>query len=508
MRIWQAITLLGETVFGLNSTTATPTTLQRVWGNVTAKAGDRNPSAVSHTVFGGIAPYHSIEGRAGSPNENEFAENADHFHYKFWNFRNLGTTLAGAARANPMPEKRQFAQAIYTAGDPQDLNTSAQNTSLCLHSGAIPAAGVALAGEVSIDTTATGTTTAPVYSGVVTFRYSSNPNVLAGQQYLVQITGTTVAGIQAAFYYASVNTPSASVGGGLWEFKLDVTGLDPVHWTPGLAGLSTQTANFNVLPFSSTLTLATTQVASPAVAGDPSLLDVTLAAAPPSYLAIGHVMSFLPLTTSTIGTITKGVVYPGTVVKITGNVVRVRFGDARYQAATPAITGSDTTPANYVIAAGVRDLQHEIPTGYLSVGQYRNGNGVVVANAFGSVAFGSTAVRSCGVGMHLYIGTSDTWKAGTDNDDNAITLQGNVLSMAKANVGSGTTVARIKHGRATLVSGSVTVSDATVTANSRIFLSGGNHHVHVSARVAGTSFTITSASGSDTANVDWIIIEP
>ena len=47
-----------------------------------------------------------------------------------------------------------------------------------------------------------------------------------------------------------------------------------------------------------------------------------------------------------------------------------------------------------------------------------------------------------------------------------------------------------------------------VTANSRIFLSGGNHHVHVSARVAGASFAITSASGSDTANVDWIIIEP
>jgi len=36
----------------------------------------------------------------------------------------------------------------------------------------------------------------------------------------------------------------------------------------------------------------------------------------------------------------------------------------------------------------------------------------------------------------------------------------------------------------------------------------GPHFVRVSARVAGASFTITSASGSDTANVDWMIVEP
>jgi hypothetical protein len=429
MRIWQGITLFGETVFGLNSTIATPTTLQRVWGSVSAKSGDRNPQAVSMTVFGPAAPYHSIEGRAGSPNENEFAENADHFHYKLWNFRNTGTDLNGVARLNPMPEKRQFAQLIYTAGDPQNLTTSAQNTSLCVHSGAIPAAGAALANEVSIDTTAVGTPTAPSFSGVVTFRVSSNPNVLAGQQYLVRITGTTVAGIQAAIYYASVNTASASVGGGQWEFKLNVTGLDPVHWTPALSGVSTQVANFDVFPFSSTLTLATTQVASPAVSGDPSLLDITLASTPPAYLGIGHVLSFLPLTTSSIGTITKGIMYPGTVVKITGNVVRVRLGEARFRQNAPTVTGSDTTPANYVVAAGVRDWQHEIPIGYQLVSQYRNGDGLVTCNVFGSVALGASVVRSCGVGMNLYIGTSDTWRAGTDNDDNAMTLQGNVLSV-------------------------------------------------------------------------------
>lgn len=68
-------------------------------------------------------------------------------------------------------------------------------------------------------------------------------------------------------------------------------------------------------------------------------------------------------------------------------------------------------------------------------------------------------------------------------------------------------------GRATLVSGTVTVNTNKVTATSEIFLTNNNPNgtvgfYRVSARVAGTSFTITSSSLTDTSDVSWIIIEP
>jgi hypothetical protein len=68
-------------------------------------------------------------------------------------------------------------------------------------------------------------------------------------------------------------------------------------------------------------------------------------------------------------------------------------------------------------------------------------------------------------------------------------------------------------GQATLTAGTVTVSNTSVTANTRIFLShaitsGTLGHLHISARSAGVSFTITSSSGTDTSTVNWLLIEP
>lgn len=68
-------------------------------------------------------------------------------------------------------------------------------------------------------------------------------------------------------------------------------------------------------------------------------------------------------------------------------------------------------------------------------------------------------------------------------------------------------------GVATLVGGTVTVNNTKVTANSRIFLTsqadgGTPGTLRVSARVAGTSFTITSSSGTDTSTVAFLILEP
>lgn len=70
-----------------------------------------------------------------------------------------------------------------------------------------------------------------------------------------------------------------------------------------------------------------------------------------------------------------------------------------------------------------------------------------------------------------------------------------------------------KMGTATLVAGTVTVNTTAVTANSRIFLTAQTSGaapgaLRISARSAGTSFAITSTSGTDTSAVAWFIIEP
>lgn len=70
-----------------------------------------------------------------------------------------------------------------------------------------------------------------------------------------------------------------------------------------------------------------------------------------------------------------------------------------------------------------------------------------------------------------------------------------------------------KQGTAALVAGTVTVANTSVTANSRILLTtqtpgGTAGFLVVSARVAGTSFTILSSNAADTSTVAYEIFEP
>lgn len=70
-----------------------------------------------------------------------------------------------------------------------------------------------------------------------------------------------------------------------------------------------------------------------------------------------------------------------------------------------------------------------------------------------------------------------------------------------------------KQGASVLVAGSVVVANTSVTANSRILLTsnvdgGTPGFLRISARTNGTSFTITSSSGTDTSTVAWQIFEP
>ena len=77
-------------------------------------------------------------------------------------------------------------------------------------------------------------------------------------------------------------------------------------------------------------------------------------------------------------------------------------------------------------------------------------------------------------------------------------------------------ISKLNHGQATLVAGTKVVNTAPatfVTANTRIFLGvhtpgGTPGWLQVSARSAGTSFTILSSSGTDTSVVDYWMVEP
>ncbi len=73
--------------------------------------------------------------------------------------------------------------------------------------------------------------------------------------------------------------------------------------------------------------------------------------------------------------------------------------------------------------------------------------------------------------------------------------------------------ANAPQGVTTLVAGSKVVAHTGITANSRIQLTsqsdgGTPGFLRVSARTPGTSFTITSSSGSDTSVVAYQIFEP
>jgi len=107
----------------------------------------------------------------------------------------------------------------------------------------------------------------------------------------------------------------------------------------------------------------------------------------------------------------------------------------------------------------------------------------------------------------LFVGATPT-----DPGANNLAVQGS------ATIGGGTAVAKLKHGTATLSSGTVTVSDTDIVAGSRIFVNrqtdGGTIGDSYSiTRSAGTSFTITSKTANataalDTSTVSYLIINP
>lgn len=124
-------------------------------------------------------------------------------------------------------------------------------------------------------------------------------------------------------------------------------------------------------------------------------------------------------------------------------------------------------------------------------------------------------------------GTGKTWLAASRTSTTAIATVdlGNTTdlppinikgSLVVTNAGKGLSIkegSNAKMGTSALTAGSVVVSNTSVTATSRIFLTsqvdgGTPGFVRVSTRTAGTSFTITSSSSTDTSTIAWMLVEP
>lgn len=155
--------------------------------------------------------------------------------------------------------------------------------------------------------------------------------------------------------------------------------------------------------------------------------------------------------------------------------------DAAALALQPSQAGTNATITN---AHGIL-----IPT-FAHTGTVTNGYGLSVSAPSG--AGSNFAAQFTGIVLHI--------------GDIKLTTAGNGIYIKEGTNAS--------MGTATLSSGTVTVSTTKVTANSRIFLAANGGTLtnigspYVSARSAGTSFTISSTNALDTAVVDWVILEP
>lgn len=139
--------------------------------------------------------------------------------------------------------------------------------------------------------------------------------------------------------------------------------------------------------------------------------------------------------------------------------------------------------------------------------------GAVAGDVF--VRYNINGLKEWAVGVDNSDDDAFVWSNWLPGNNNAMRLDRNgTLSLPAA--GGGLRVregSNCKQGTATLAAGTVTVANTSVTANSRIFLTGQADggtpgFVRVSSRVPGTSFTITSSSGTDTSTVAYEIFEP
>lgn len=206
------------------------------------------------------------------------------------------------------------------------------------------------------------------------------------------------------------------------------------------------------------------------------------------------------------------------------------YGVSQYQTIPSSVTNqywcNTTIPSTSAASFALSDLRHynasqgTIGSGSSITSQYGYYAGATLTGAANNYGFyaaipsGSNRWNfyATGTALNHFNGRS-LFGTTTDDGTNQIQSAGHIATTV---AGQGFKVkegSNAKMGTATLVAGTVTVSNTSVTANSRIFLTsnadgGTPGFLRVSARSASTSFTITSSSGTDTSTVAWLILEP
>ena len=145
------------------------------------------------------------------------------------------------------------------------------------------------------------------------------------------------------------------------------------------------------------------------------------------------------------------------------------------------------------------------------------GNGTtIIYTGNGNIGISLDGSGTPGTLTNIY--ANNTHKFATFNDGADIAIIDNTKGLSLVNAGLGIQIkegSNARMGVVTLVLGVKVVSNTSVTANSRIFLSVESLGtvtvptvVAVTARTPGTSFTITSANLTDTSVISWFIMEP
>lgn len=460
-----------------------------VHGNITANGGSStNPNGTVNRFVGQLIGYHNVSMISGFP--GGFATTADHQHL-FW--------IVSSEATN---ERAQH-QMMYTTG--------ASFTSFVSAGRAGSVGGTALTNEHSIDTT--GTTalpTAPGYVGRVKFRFTTSPSVTVGQTVLVTISTSQVAGIQAAEYTGTVAAGPTLVSGN-YEVDIDMDGMDPLHWSTALAANTTEyNSRWAVAPL---VTALGNKGSLAAVGGsNANCIDVTFAGSVPSSVVVGAPFSLLLKTGSTITGLRLSQLYTCTVQSISGLVARIRVKNQRFNS-WETIGGSDSTTSRWDMFRGVRDMNHDIPCGLAHTTCYRDLDGFPTIWIFGNGDVSPAANNVVLVGSNISSSTSQEWKAGT-SEANSMSLLSDVLTLGKLKVNktNGTTISGIRIASATLVGGTVTVADANITASTVILpvrnVAAGTPGWLTTSRIASTSYTVTSSSGTDTSTIHVLLFEP
>ena len=325
------------------------------------------------------------------------------------------------------------------------------------------------------------------------------------------------------------DSASKTVSDILLEAPVDANTINATTSTIGTLNATTATLTSATVP---TLGSTTATISNGTVTTLASTNATVTALNAVSATATTGTITTLTGTTIRTSTLSVGdVITSGNLQRIAGNASAAAFSNSI--SIEPTIQSDVTNSYRGVLSRPAVAASVTLPSiahFYANPGTFGAGSSVsyqfgfyvesTMTGASNNYAFYGNLAASAGRWNFYAAGTALNYFAGrtlfgttTDNGTDQIQSAGHIATTV---AGQGFKIKEglnAKMGSATLVAGTVTVSNTSVTANSKIFLTsnvdgGTPGFLRVSARTASTSFTITSSSLLDTSTVAWLIVEP